>query len=165
MQLPALDLPPSRRMKRKFPCSAQGGTSCGSARYSFGSGSKDWAPQSSREAATSAMSLMRFAVAMHNCWHPQQGRKGSSCHGWRRRSFALTRSHRRKFLHVYCHGCEKKISSPAQYLASEEKEVLSNRFGMAHALRSSRKDAGECSPLTTKWYSTCLWVQWSSHAH
>jgi hypothetical protein len=34
-------------MKRKFPCSAHGGTSSGLARYSFGAGSKDWAVQSS----------------------------------------------------------------------------------------------------------------------
>src|SRR5579864_5547814 len=44
--------PPSSRMKRKFPCSAHGGTSSGLARYSLGAGSKDRAEQSSRNAAT-----------------------------------------------------------------------------------------------------------------
>src|SRR5215472_15690233 len=44
--------PPSSRMKRTFPCSAQGGTSSGFARYSLVGGSKDWAEQSRREAAT-----------------------------------------------------------------------------------------------------------------
>src|SRR5258708_24480562 len=52
--------PPSSRMKRKFPCSAHGGTSSGLARYSLGAGSKDWEEQRSREVApkpTSPMSL------------------------------------------------------------------------------------------------------------
>src|SRR5215472_6021180 len=48
--------PPSSRMKRKFPCSAHGGTSCGLARYILGAGSKDWAEQSRREAATKTIS-------------------------------------------------------------------------------------------------------------
>src|SRR5271166_879470 len=54
--------PPSSRMKRKFPCSAHGGTSSGLARYSFGAGSKVWAPQSSRNAQTEAISPMLFRI-------------------------------------------------------------------------------------------------------
>src|SRR5580704_6142487 len=53
--------PPSSRMKRKFPCSAQGGTSPGLARY-LGAGSKDWAEQSSREAATKPISRMFLTI-------------------------------------------------------------------------------------------------------
>src|SRR6266436_3153675 len=54
--------PPSSRMKRKFPCSAHGGTSPGLARYSLGAGSKDWAGQSSREAATEPISPMFLMI-------------------------------------------------------------------------------------------------------
>src|SRR6516162_3446903 len=54
--------PPSSRMKRKFPCSAQGGTSSGLARYSLVAGSKDWAEQSRREAATKPVSPIFFAI-------------------------------------------------------------------------------------------------------
>src|SRR4029077_14483629 len=50
--------PPSSRMKRKFPCSAHGGTSSGLARYSFGAGSKDCAEQSSRQAVTKPINRM-----------------------------------------------------------------------------------------------------------
>src|SRR5215469_14022256 len=52
--------PPSSRMKRKFPCSAHGGTSCGLARNILGVGSKDWAEQSRREAATKTISPLFF---------------------------------------------------------------------------------------------------------
>src|SRR5215510_3775919 len=44
--------PPSSRMKRKLPCSAQGGTSSGLARYSLVAGSKECAEQRRRQAAT-----------------------------------------------------------------------------------------------------------------
>src|ERR1700675_1745677 len=54
--------PPSRRMKRKFPCSAHGGTSSGLARYSFGAGSKEWAEQSTSNAATKPISAMLFPI-------------------------------------------------------------------------------------------------------
>src|ERR1700745_2671666 len=54
--------PPSIRMKRKFPCSAQGGTSSSLARYSLGAGSKDWAEQSRRKAATKPISPIFFAI-------------------------------------------------------------------------------------------------------
>src|ERR1700756_1178600 len=54
--------PPSSRMKRKFPCSAQGGTSSGVARYSLAAGSKGWAEQSSREAASKPISPIFFAI-------------------------------------------------------------------------------------------------------
>src|SRR5208282_1118306 len=54
--------PPSSRMKRKFPCSAHGGTSSGLARYSFGDGRKVWAKQSSRDAATKPISPMLFTT-------------------------------------------------------------------------------------------------------
>src|SRR6266404_5281566 len=54
--------PPSSRMKRKFPCFAHGGTSSGLARYSLGAGSKDWAEQSSREAATKPISPMLLMI-------------------------------------------------------------------------------------------------------
>jgi hypothetical protein len=49
-------------MKRKFPCSAQGGTSSGVARYSLAAGSKDWAEQSSREAASKPISPIFFVI-------------------------------------------------------------------------------------------------------
>src|SRR6266852_3163795 len=54
--------PPSSRMKRKFPCFAHGGTSSFLARYSLGAGSKDWAEQSSREAATKPISPMFLMI-------------------------------------------------------------------------------------------------------
>src|SRR5882724_5778470 len=54
--------PPSSRMKRKFPCSAHGGTSSGLARYSFGAGSKGRAEQSSRDAASKPISPTLFMV-------------------------------------------------------------------------------------------------------
>src|ERR1700756_3896944 len=54
--------PPSIRMKRKFPCSAQGGTSSSLARYSLGAGSKDWAEQSRREGASKPISPIFFAI-------------------------------------------------------------------------------------------------------
>src|SRR5271157_5366446 len=54
--------PPSSRMKRKFPCSAHGGTSFGLARYSLGAGSKDWEEQRSRDAATKPISAMLFFI-------------------------------------------------------------------------------------------------------
>src|SRR6266404_6854472 len=54
--------PPSRRMKRKFPCSAHGGTSSGLARYSFGAGSKDWEEQRSREVATKPTSPIILTI-------------------------------------------------------------------------------------------------------
>src|SRR5215471_14352301 len=50
--------PPSNRMKRKFPCSVQGGTSFGLARYSLIAGSKEWAEQRRRQAATEPISPM-----------------------------------------------------------------------------------------------------------
>src|SRR5215469_3575690 len=53
--------PPSSRIKRKFPCSAQGGTSSDLARYSLVAGSKEWAEQSRREAATKPISTIFFA--------------------------------------------------------------------------------------------------------
>src|SRR5208282_1097564 len=54
--------PPSSRMKRKFPCSAHGGTSSGLARYSFGDGRKVRAKQSSRDAATKPIRPMLFTT-------------------------------------------------------------------------------------------------------
>src|SRR5246127_5696511 len=54
--------PPSIRMKRKFPCWAQGGTSSSLARYSLGAGSKDWAEQSKREATSQPISPIFFAI-------------------------------------------------------------------------------------------------------
>src|SRR5216684_9284775 len=54
--------PPSSRMKRKFPCSAHGGTSSGWARYSLGAGSKDWEEQRSREVATKPTSPMSLTI-------------------------------------------------------------------------------------------------------
>src|SRR5882762_8162984 len=54
--------PPSSRMKRKFPCSAHGGTSSGLARYSLGAGSKDWEEQRSREVATKPTSPMFLTI-------------------------------------------------------------------------------------------------------
>src|SRR5215469_9604553 len=54
--------PPSSRRKRKFPCSAQGGTSSGLARYSLVAGSKDRAEHSRREAATKPISPIFFAI-------------------------------------------------------------------------------------------------------
>src|SRR5229473_4271866 len=54
--------PPSSRMKRKFPCSAHGGTSSDLARYSFGAGGKDWAEHSTRDAATKPISPMLFTI-------------------------------------------------------------------------------------------------------
>src|SRR5579864_819891 len=54
--------PPSSRMKRKFPCSAQSGTSSGLARYSFGEGSKDCAEQSSKHAVTKPIARMPLAI-------------------------------------------------------------------------------------------------------
>src|SRR5215469_5037014 len=53
--------PPSSRMKRKFPCSAQNGTSSGLTRYSFIAGSKEWAEQRRRQAATKPISPTFFA--------------------------------------------------------------------------------------------------------
>src|SRR5260370_39242655 len=49
-------------MKRKFPCSAHGGTSSGLARYSLGAGSKDWAEQRSSEVATKPTSPMFLTI-------------------------------------------------------------------------------------------------------
>src|SRR5258708_14155205 len=54
--------PPSSRMKRKFPCSAHGGTSSGLARYSLGAGSKDWEEQTRREVATNPTSPMFLTI-------------------------------------------------------------------------------------------------------
>src|SRR5208282_119631 len=54
--------PPSIRMKRKFPCSAQGGTSCDLARYSFSAGSKECAEQSTRQALTRPISRMTLTI-------------------------------------------------------------------------------------------------------
>src|SRR2546426_8803932 len=54
--------PPSSRMKRKFPCSAHSGTSSGLARYTLGTGSKDWAEQRSREVATKPISPMFLTI-------------------------------------------------------------------------------------------------------
>src|SRR6202030_2599240 len=54
--------PPSSRMKRKFPCSAHGGTSSGLARYSLGAGSKDWEEQRSREVATKPTSPIFLTI-------------------------------------------------------------------------------------------------------
>src|SRR5215471_12091857 len=54
--------PPSSRMKRKFPCSAQCGTSSGLARYSFGGGSKDCPVQSSKDAATKPMIALPLTI-------------------------------------------------------------------------------------------------------
>src|SRR5215467_2556812 len=53
--------PPSSRMKRKLPCSAQDGTSSGLARYSLVAGSKEWAEQNRRQAATKPISPTSFA--------------------------------------------------------------------------------------------------------
>src|SRR5260370_22427285 len=61
--------PPSSRMKRKFPCSAHGGTSSGLARYSLGAGSKDWEEQRSREGATKPTSRM-FLTIRTRCMVP-----------------------------------------------------------------------------------------------
>src|SRR5215469_15618876 len=55
-------LPPSNRMKRKFPCSAQSGTFSGLARYSCGAGSKHWAVQISRDAASKVTSKRIFQI-------------------------------------------------------------------------------------------------------
>src|SRR5215831_16970527 len=55
--------PPSSRMKRKFPCSAHGGTFSGLARYNLGPGSKDWAAkQPSSEAATKPIRPMVLTI-------------------------------------------------------------------------------------------------------
>src|SRR6266702_7098458 len=54
--------PPSIRMKRKFPCSAHGGTSSGLARCSFGAGSKDWEEQRSREVASKPTSPIILTI-------------------------------------------------------------------------------------------------------
>src|SRR6266478_1800798 len=54
--------PPSSRMKRTFPCSAQGGTSSSLARYSLGARSKDWEEQRSREVATKPTSPMLLTI-------------------------------------------------------------------------------------------------------
>src|ERR1700756_1545179 len=54
--------PPSIRMKRKFPCSAQSGTFSGLARYSFGAGSKDCAEQSSKQAVTKPIARNPLAI-------------------------------------------------------------------------------------------------------
>src|SRR5215472_16454785 len=59
--------PPSSRRKRKFPCSAHGGTSSGLARYNLVAGSKDWAEQSRREAATKLISPVFFAIGTRSC--------------------------------------------------------------------------------------------------
>src|SRR6185369_9214140 len=54
--------PPSSRMKRKFPCSAHGGTSSGAERYSLGAGSKGRAEQSTSNVATKPISAMLFPI-------------------------------------------------------------------------------------------------------
>src|SRR5271166_6123200 len=54
--------PPSIRMKRKFPCSAHGGTSSGLARSSLGTGSKDWPEQSNRNALRNPISPMLLPI-------------------------------------------------------------------------------------------------------
>src|SRR5215831_13759843 len=57
--------PPSSRMKRKFPSSAQGGRSSGLARYSLVAGSKGWAELSRRDAATKPITPIFFLRLGH----------------------------------------------------------------------------------------------------
>src|SRR4029077_2370272 len=52
--------PPSRRIKRKFPCCAHAGTFSGLARYRFAAGSKG-SPELSRNTMTNPISPMLFA--------------------------------------------------------------------------------------------------------
>src|SRR5579864_2850310 len=53
--------PPSRRIKRKFPCCAHAGTFSGLARYRFAAGSKG-SPELSRNTLTNPISPMLFAT-------------------------------------------------------------------------------------------------------